>query len=405
MYKANGMNYKRYVFRLATIILTVIAISAVTAANIYAENFFEYYFIPGESEDKESGTTEDIASFLDELPPEIKNELPENILEEDLPGIAEEAEALTGFPYLWNKITDIFGDILFPSLKSATVILGIILAGAVLRALKNSMESKGAAVVADAVINLGMGIMLMGTQLVVTDTLAQFKEMICGLMNGMIPLIGGIFAASGNGGTAAVQSGGIMMLVTLCQNIFSNILLPSVRICLAFGVIGAVFPDLGVKSISSAFRNITVTLMTSIMTLFSFMLSLQNSVAQSADTFGTKSIKFALGNLVPLIGGAVSDSLGTIGGSLGLLKSAGGSVAIAVIIILLAPTMITLICNRLVLFVCKAVAGMLNCNSEEELLGDMGSVSSMMIAFAASVSVAFIYSLTLFTKATLAVSS
>ena len=393
MYKACGL-----AVRLAVLIL----VSVTVAMSVSAESFFEYYFIPEDEQEAGTEPAYNYDSFFDELPEEVKEYLPEEMLSDDSLALADEAEEITDFSYVMEKITDALSAALVPSLQTAASMLGVILVAAILRSLRNNIGGSSVSEMADTVINIGMGITLIGTQIAVLDTLESFRILICNLMNGMIPLISGIFIASGNSGTAAVQSGGIMMLVTLCNNIFASVLMPAVRICLVFAVIGAVFPETGAKSVTDAFKNITLTIMITVMTLFSFILGLQNSIAQSADTFGTKSIKFAIGNIIPVVGGAVSDSLGTIGGSLSVLKSVGGNIVIIIIIILLVPTIVSLLCNRFILFLCKSVSGILGCKNEEELLGEMGSVSSMMIAFAASVGIAFIYSLTLFTKATLA---
>ena len=186
-------------------------------------------------------------------------------------------------------------------------------------------------------------------------------------MNAVVPILGTLYAASGNVTTASVQSGGMLLLVTLCQNIFSAVLLPCAGVCLSLGIIGAVFGETGLSGVTAAVKSAVTWLTLSVMTLFSFFLGLQNTVAQSADNFGIRSLKFAVGSLVPIIGGAVSDSLGTIGGSLGVLKSACGSIAIVIIVAIVAPGIICVLAQRLFLFALKSAAGILGCEREERL--------------------------------------
>lgn len=390
--------------RIISAITTIILLILNSSDYVSADSFFEYYFVPGETEKGSSDPTDEYDDFIKELPEEIRENLPEEMLGGDPENIAEGAGRITNFTYLWNKIWEFFKDAFLPSIKSTSVIIGIIFLGKVFRTFSENLSFKETKALSSSVINAGIVITIISTDLISISVLEEFCDLITGLMNGMVPFLTVIYASSGNVSTAAIQGGGVMMLVTLCQNLFANILMPAVRICLVLSTVHSIFPDVGIKPITTAVRNTATGIMVFTVTLFSFILSLQNSIAQSADSFGAKSIKFFIGNLVPIIGGAVSDSLSTVGGSLSALKSAGGAAAIVIIIVLLLPTLITLLVHRFTIFMCKTIAGITGSEREESLLADLGSISSIMLAFAAAISITFIYALTLFTNSVLAIS-
>jgi len=399
MKKVNSKN----IIKLTYVIITAILISLNCVLGVSADSFFEYYFIPGETEKEISVSNDEYKDFIDGLPDKIREELPPEMLSGDPDGFSSAATHITDFSYILGRIGACLKNSLLPSLKHAAIIIGVILLGKIFRALSDSLSIKETKSLSASVINTGIVIILIGTDLISVTILEDFCELIPGLMNGMVPLLAVVYGMSGNVSTAAVQSGGIMMLVTLCQNLFANVLMPAVRVCLILSTVHSIFPDVGIKPITIAVRNISTGIMLFTVTLFSFILGLQNTIAQSADSFGARSIKFLVGNLVPIIGGAVSDSLGTIGGSLSVLKSAGGAVVIVIIILLLLPTLLTLLVHRFAIFTCKTVAGVLGSEREEALLSDIGSVSSIMLAFASAISITFIYALTLFTGSVLAI--
>jgi len=391
--------------RILTVILFALIITAEISVVVSADSFIEYYFIPDDSSEHSTTRTILPSKLLENLPKEIRDNLPEEMFSDDIAEIADNAQNITSFSYVGKRILSGITNTFFPSVKTAFLTLVIIILASIFHTISHSLKDNNTSELVSSVTNGAIALSLIGSGIISFSGIESFKKIICELMNGMVPILGAVYAASGNPGTAAIQSGGILLLVTLCQNLFAKVLLPAIRICLALGIVGAIVPEIEIKPIITAFRNITTTVMLTSVTLFSFMLGLQNTIAQSADTFSARSIKFAVGNLIPIVGGAVSDSLSTVGGSLSVIKSAGGSAAIVMIIILLIPTLSTLVINRFAIFLCKSISGILGCKNEEAFLGEMGSVSSLMLAFAASISVAFIYALTLFTNSSLAISS
>ncbi len=375
---------KRAVVKIIVCMISLCLTACIFEFESGAENIIEHYFTP-DSIDREETVYSD---FVSSLPEEIRENLPDNL--------SKEPENAADFSNLWVKLVDVVKKNLFPAIVEMASVFALLLISSLIRTFIGSSEG-GTAQICGTAVNIGMILCIISTGVLTIKAAEEFKNLICNIMNGMVPALGVIYTASGNLSTGAVQSGGIMLLVALCQNLFSIVLMPAVRICLLFGIVDSIFPEVGVKPILVMFKNIATWIMIISVTLFSFVLGLQNTIAQSADSFGARSIRFAVGNLVPIIGGAVSDSLGTLSGSLSVLKSAGGSAAIIAVILIIAPSVVGLLLRQLVLFLCRTAAGVMKCTDEEKLLGELGSVTSMMLAFAVAISVAFIYMLTLFT--------
>ena len=108
-----------------------------------------------------------------------------------------------------------------------------------------------------------------------------------------------------------------------------------------------------------------------------------------------KTVKFALGNLIPLIGGALSDAVGTVAGSLNLIKTTCGAVCAAAVVILILPLILQLLLHRAVLAVCQGAADLVGCEKESRLIGEVHSVLGYMLAVVSLASVLFLFVLAL----------
>ena len=155
---------------------------------------------------------------------------------------------------------------------------------------------------------------------------------------------------------------------------------------------------------AGALRGIVTGALVLIMTLMSFVLSMQSGIASAADTFAAKTIKFALGSYLPIVGGTVADSFSMVSGSIGVIKQLSGAAGIVVIIIVLLPPLASLLVNRLALGVSGAMAGVLGCDREQTLLKETGSLCTLLLAITVAAAVMYIFALSLFCKASLAYS-
>lgn len=149
----------------------------------------------------------------------------------------------------------------------------------------------------------------------------------------------------------------MLMLFSCCKSVsaaaFEPVLSAAVFVvsvviekCLAplmtFSAILAVAGNVGDKSRISGFvrmiKSITKWLMALIITLFTGINAIYGFTASSLDAVGAKTIKFAVGSLVPVVGGFLSDTLDTVASSAGLLKNAVGVSGMIIIVgICIAP--------------------------------------------------------------------
>ena len=139
------------------------------------------------------------------------------------------------------------------------------------------------------------------------------------------------------------------------------------------------------------------------MMLLLTLLSSQTVLGSAADTAAARAAKMVTSSAIPIVGGSVSDTLRTVASGVQYMKSVVGVSGIAVILILVLPTLISLLLTRLALIISGCVADLLGCESESRLIGDLGGVWSCMIAVVAMTAVMFILIMNIFIRTTVAI--
>jgi stage III sporulation protein AE len=108
-----------------------------------------------------------------------------------------------------------------------------------------------------------------------------------------------------------------------------------------------------------------------------------------------KGVKYAVGNMLPVVGGAVAGSLGTVAAGVSLLRGVCGVSGIILIALLLIPTLVQLLLFRTALRLAATVAALLGCEGEGRLLGEMASLHGYLAAAVSICAVTFILALSL----------
>ena len=124
-----------------------------------------------------------------------------------------------------------------------------------------------------------------------------------------------------------------------------------------------------------------------------FVTVCQSVLAARADTLGMKGLKYAVGNMIPVVGGAVAGTLGSVAAGVSLLRGVCGVSGIILVALLLLPTLVQLLLFRATLQLASAVSTLLGCDGETRLLKDMASLHGYLAAAVAICSVTFILAL------------
>lgn len=337
-----------------------------------------------------------LRDFLDALPSDLAAPL------EEAAGDTEKTAELVGADYLLSLLAEATGGALG---ESGGFLLRLV-AGLILFTLLSHLlrtADSGLTRTAEAALSAALVAMIYATLAGdMTRVSAALADM-CHLSDALLPAFAGLYAAAGNAGTAAVSSSGFTLLSLLLENLAAGLLLPILQVIFAFMLIGALGFGARTEGLGRVLRNCYVTLLVFFSLLLTASLGFQGNLAAAADSLSVRSVKFAVGRLIPVVGGSLGETLRTLSASLALLRGSLGTLAVAVLLSFLLPTLVSLLIHRFCLSLVGAAAGMLGAARAEKIFSDFHTLYDLAIATLAIGSVLFLLILALLSQAGLAI--
>jgi stage III sporulation protein AE len=201
----------------------------------------------------------------------------------------------------------------------------------------------------------------------------------------------------GNVGAAVASSGGLAIYMTVLEQLVSRSIIPFCGVCMALALVHTLDPSLRTGMLSSTVKKNYTTALAFLMMLLLAMLASQTTLAAKSDTLAMKSVKFAAGSLIPVVGGSVSELLRTVSAGVGYLRGTVGICGTLLLVLTLLPTLVELLLLRAVWQISASVADLLGCEGEKKLLEEFSSLLGYLIAAVSICSSVLLLALTLLT--------
>ncbi len=227
----------------------------------------------------------------------------------------------------------------------------------------------------------------------VIETCANAAKGISTLMVGFVPLYAGILTVSGQGATASGMSFLLLAAAGAVSNLSSFVIVPLMSCYLGVGMAGSVMTLGSTNRLSGALKSVAMWALSLSMTLFLGLLSIQTAVNKAADNLGVKTLKFMIGTFVPVAGGALSDSLNTLIGSVKLLKSSVAMFAVLGIAVMVLPVIIELLIWRVTIYFLNLSVELFGVNLKTNVLTSADCVLAVLIGVILFIAALFIISL------------
>ncbi len=325
----------------------------------------------------------------------------------DLPGgdidtLGQNLTELLSVQRIFEEITSWISAALPRALSTLATLMGILLVSAAARGLSGGIDGEKTAAAFDFLSTAAISAALLGSQYVEIQRTAEFFDGIGSLMDAMIPVTGAVLAMGGNVSTAGAGTATLYLMLSATQRLVAGAVVPVCAVLVAASVCSALSGGNILCGFSGAVKKCYTFFIGLIMTVFVFVLGAQTTVAGAADTAAARSGKLIASTVIPVVGGAVGDTLRTVAGSVGYIKSVVGVGGILLIIILALPTLISLLLTRLVYIAVATAAEALGCHNESRLLSELGNVYGFLIGAVSVSAVAFTVALALFIRCAVA---
>lgn len=329
---------------------------------------------------------EGVSDMYGALPDGVRDSLPDR-LENDISENGESAVASLGAEYIASLAASALKAAFAYSVKPLAAVIGVLLLSALLNSA-GAVAAGGEAVALSSAVSVTVTLFGAITPLfkLTSDTLSGIGL----IMKGILPVMTGIYAMSGNITAASVNSTWLMLLLTFLETLTESLLMPLLCTCTGFIAVTTLSrftgaPDM--SGVSSELKKALTFLLAAAGTVFTTVMAHQTALAKSADSVALRSLKFASGNMIPVIGGALGEAADGYLAGVSLIRSASGTLAAAAVISYVLPALLKIAVLRAGLSAVAAGAEIMGRGKEAAVVREAGEVLGIAVALICTASV------------------
>lgn len=306
-----------------------------------------------------------------------------------------------GIEYLFSSVIASLSDETPHALATFSTLLGVGILLSLTGLLREKLSS-GTAKVLDGVLSISLVLFLYERFLVVFRLSESFLLDLCTLSDLFAPLMATLYLAGGNTAGATAGGGALFAFSLLLENLGASVLLPLLRLLLGFLLVSAV-GEIRAEGLVSSLRNLYTTLLSFGCMLTGAALSFQTVLGNAADSFTLRTVKFAVGNMIPTVGGTVSGGLSALASSVSFLRATAGGGVCAVLLSSAIPPLVALLLSRLSLSLSASFFDLLGVGGPHvRLLRGFRALLDLCLAAVALSFMLFIFIATVFMKSRVA---
>lgn len=345
---------------------------------------------------------EEWEAFRAAIPPEVQDLLPKDFFSQDMTLVAKGVQEASTLSAILRAVGQVTGVTLTQNLALLAKLCGILVLAATFRAAvgERKNEIEGAV---SLVTVLAITLMLFAGEETKFSQMEQFFDTVRTVCVALVPLMGALYAMGGNVAAAVANHGVMSGFLAILETACSGVVVPVACALVALAILDAVTGKGSLASLAALLRRTFTLGLSFFMMLLTFVLGLQHTLAKGSDTLALRTVRFAAGSFLPVVGGSISETLRTVAGSVEYLRGAVGIGGILVVFFLFLPTFLTVLLTRITFSLSSAVAGLLSCSREQKLLGELSSVWGYFLAVIACLFVMTVFSLTLFAHSAAAI--
>lgn len=331
------------------------------------------------------------------IPDDLLELIPNDVFSDDIEKSASAVSEISGLSFVFKYVLQSISDSFPEMLVSFSGVIGIIIFGTAIRLLIK--EEKRAAF--DLCSSLCTAAMVFKLQYTLILDSEKYLSEVSALTGGMIPVMSAVYAAGGNLASASASANGMLIFGAVCELFCSGVMIPLVKICFAVSLAGTLCRDIGISEAGKFINKSAIFILTFLAAVSAAVMSCQSVIAQGADSAATKIVKFSLGALVPIVGGAMGDTVKTIFAGLSLVKNTLGVFGVVLIFLFTMPILAKLFVSKFLFGVSSALSSLIGAKKEGKFLSDVSGVQNMLIAVCAVSFLMFTTAFGIFIKSTL----
>ena len=222
------------------------------------------------------------------------------------------------------------------------------------------------------------------------DAMVAYFDALRTLMGGLVPLMSTLYVMGGNVTRATVGNATLAVGLEVCGSVCANVAPPWFGCCMAMTLPSMLESGVDLTRLSAFVKKTYTAVLGALTLLLSLCLSAQNLLASRADSLAMRSGRYAIGQMIPVVGGALSGSLDTLAAGVGMLRGLAGGCGVMLLFLTCLPVLMQMLSLRTLLDLGASLAHLLGCAPESAVLSEASSLFGYMAAAVAMCTAVFI---------------
>ena len=188
--------------------------------------------------------------------------------------------------------------------------------------------------------------------------------------------------------------------VVIVSEVITKCLVPLITFSAVLSVAGNVGDRNGISGFVKIVKSATKWIMALVITVFTGINAIYGFATPALDAVGTRTLKFAVGSLVPIVGGFLSDTLDTVTASGAVVKNAVGASGIVMLCIICLPPIIKLGIMQMMFKLISAITEPIADRRISSMLWDIGEAFVALFGVVVLTAVMFIINICIILRLT-----
>lgn len=209
-------------------------------------------------------------------------------------------------------------------------------------------------------------------------------------INKLAPVISSLLILSGKVASASAFHPVLLTAVYVVSIIVEHWLMPLIAYGTVLSVVNNMSGSVSITGIVRLINSITKWILAAAFTLFSGICGIYGFSAAAFDSLSAKTMKFAVGSLVPVVGGFLSETLDTVVSSGAMMKNVVGSAGIVAVCVMCSVPVVKLGVMILMMKLAAAIIEPVSDKRITKLLWDISSAVTLLFAVVITIAILFI---------------
>lgn len=333
-----------------------------------------------------SALPEEYVALEEYVPEFLSSLLPEGLFARDPAQVHKALETMLSFSGLLGLLLRIAGMQLGENTALLVSVCGLLLLCGMMRSVGSAWGMSWASMAP----RLCIFATIAGAGYAAISSVISYFSMLQTFMTGMLPLMSVMYLLGGNVARASVGNAALSVGLHVCNAVCAGMAPALFGTCMSMTLPGVLESGIDLSRLSAFLKKVYTIVLGILTLLLTLCLSAQNLIASRADSLAMRSGRYAIGQMIPIVGGALAGTLDTLAASVAMLRGMAGTCGVIVLLLCCMPALLRMLILRMLFDFGGSIAHLMGCPIESAILAEASSLFGYMAAAVAMCTAVFI---------------